>query len=205
MSACSPGEVINEIKLNFQCSNTAVTGLRKELETLQSEVTLSITLSCWPIWWVLEPTHTTETKTSEPWYTTFYDNCYVSCLSYFQQSWVTVVTLWKLKKWRIMTKGSIRLPKRMNFRKSSERPFTPHPHFRKIMLRILRQKCVILRQKCVCSLWRDCYILYDHISHEMHVVQQFNMEIGWKTYPEKTIFYDFHAEKALFKGPNFAT
>ena len=86
MSACSPGEVINEIKLNFQCSNTAVTGLRKELETLQSEVTLSITLSCWPIWWVLEPTHTTETKTSEPWYTTFYDNCYVSCLSYFQQS-----------------------------------------------------------------------------------------------------------------------
>ena len=22
---------------------------------------------------------------------------------------------------------------------------------------------------------RDCYILYDHISHEMHVVQQFNM------------------------------
>ena len=43
------------------------------------------------------------------------------------------------------------------------------------------------------------------ISHEMHVVQQFNMEIGWKTYPEKTIFYNFHAEKALFKGPNFAT
>ena len=42
------------------------------------------------------------------------------------------------------------------------------------------------------------------ISHEMHVVQQFNMEIGWKTYPEKTIFYDFHAEKALFKGSNFA-
>ena len=44
-----------------------------------------------------------------------------------------------------------------------------------------------------------------HISQEMHVVQQFNIVIGWKAYPEKTIFYGFHAEKALFKGPNFAT
>ena len=38
-----------------------------------------------------------------------------------------------------------------------------------------------LRQKCVCSLWRDCYninVLYDPISHEMHLVQQFNMVIG---------------------------
>ena len=34
-----------------------------------------------------------------------------------------------------------------------------------------------LRQKCVCSLWRDC-VLYDPISHEMHVVQQFTMVIG---------------------------
>ena len=51
-------------------------------------------------------------------------------------------------------------------------------HFRKIILWILRQKCVISRQKCVCSLWWDCYILYDPISHEMHVVQQFNMVIG---------------------------
>ena len=72
---------------------------------------------------------------------------------------------------------------------------------------ILRQKCVISRQKCVCSLWRECYILNDPISHEeMHVVQQFNMIIGWKTYPEKTFLYLFHAEKAPFKikGPNFA-
>ena len=64
-----------------------------------------------------------------------------------------------------------------------------------------------MRQKCVCSLWRDFYninVLYDPISHEMHVVQQFNMVIGWKTYPEKTLLYHFHAEKALFKGPNFA-
>ena len=101
-------------------------------------------------------------------------------------------------------KGQMASPKRMIFRKSSKRPLTPPPHFRKIILRISRQKCVISRQKCVCSFWRDCYILYDPISHEMHVVQQFNMVIGWKTYPEKTLLYHFHAEKALFKGPNFA-
>ena len=44
-------------------------------------------------------------------------------------------------------------------------------------------------------------VLYDPISHEMHVVQQFNMV---KTYPEKTLLYHFHAEKALFKGPKSA-
>ena len=43
-----------------------------------------------------------------------------------------------------------------------------------------------------------------HISEEMHVVQQFNIVIGWKAYPEKTIFHDFHAKIALFKSPNFA-
>ena len=57
-----------------------------------------------------------------------------------------------------------------------------------------------LRQKCVCSVWRDCCVLYDPISHEMHVVQQFNMvlPLNWlKTYPKKTLLYHFHAEKAL--------
>ena len=88
-------------------------------------------------------------------------------------------------------KGQMASPKRMNFRK--------------IILRISRQKCVILWQKCICSLWRDCYVLYDPISHEIHVVQQFNMVIGWKIYREKTLLYHFRAEKALFKGPNFAT
>ena len=38
----------------------------------------------------------------------------------------------------------------------------------------------------------------------MHRVQRFNMVIGWKTYPEKTILYHFHAEKALFNGPKSA-
>ena len=62
-----------------------------------------------------------------------------------------------------------------------------------------------LRQKCVCSVWRDCCVLYDPISHEMHVVQQFNMvlPLNWlKTYPKKTLLYHFHAEKALFKVQN---
>ena len=56
-----------------------------------------------------------------------------------------------------------------------------------------------------CSLWRDCCVLYDPISHEMHVVQQFNMvlPLNWlKTYPKKTLLYHFHAEKALLKVQN---
>ena len=60
-----------------------------------------------------------------------------------------------------------------------------------------------LRQKCACSLWRDCCVLYDPIYHEMHVVQQFNMVIGWKTYHQKTLLYRFHAEKAQILQYNF--
>ena len=67
------------------------------------------------------------------------------------------------------SKGRIPIPTRMNFWKSSKQSLTPL-HFWKIIL-------WILRQKCVCSLWRDCFILYDPTSHEMHVVQQFNMVI----------------------------
>ena len=49
-------------------------------------------------------------------------------------------------------------------------------------------------------IWRHCCVLYDPISHEMHVQHG-----NWlKTYPKKTLLYHFHAEKALFKGPNFA-
>ena len=68
-------------------------------------------------------------------------------------------------------KGQTASPKRMKLRKSSKRPLTPPPHLWKIILRISLQKCV-------CSLWRDCCVLYDPIYHEMHVVQQFNMVIG---------------------------
>ena len=38
----------------------------------------------------------------------------------------------------------------------------------------------------------------------MHVVQQFNMVIGWKTYPKKATLYHYHAEKAIFKYQHFA-
>ena len=41
-----------------------------------------------------------------------------------------------------------------------------------------------VQQKCACSLRRYCYVLYDPISHEMHVVQQLKMVKGFKTYPE---------------------
>ena len=96
------------------------------------------------------------------------------------------------------------LPKRMNFWKSSKRPLTPPPSFSENHVALFATK---LRQKCVCSVWRDCCVLYDPISHEMHVVQQFNMvlPLNWlKTYPKKTLLYHFHAEKALFKGPKSA-
>ena len=39
------------------------------------------------------------------------------------------------------SKGRMTSPKRMNFWKSSKRPLTPPPHFRKIMLRFSRQNC----------------------------------------------------------------
>ena len=80
--------------------------------------------------------------------------------------------------------------------------FDPPPSFSENHVALFATK---LRQKCVCSVWRDCCVLYDPISHEMHVVQQFNMvlPLNWlKTYPKKTLLYHFHAEKALFKVQN---
>ena len=53
--------------------------------------------------------------------------------------------------------------------------FDPPPSFSENHIADFATK---LRQKCVCSLWWDCCVLYDPISHEMHVVQQFNMVIG---------------------------
>ena len=54
----------------------------------------------------------------------------------------------------------------------------PPPHFRKIMLRILRQNCDKIATKVRMFIMADCCVLYDPISHEMHVVQQFNVVIG---------------------------
>ena len=53
-------------------------------------------------------------------------------------------------------------------------------------------------------IWRDIYVLYDPISHEMHVVQMFNMLIGWKHTLKRPFCIIFYVEKALFKGPIFA-
>ena len=71
----------------------------------------------------------------------------------------------------------------------------PPPHFWKIILRISRQKCV-------CSLWWDCCVLYDPISHEMHVVQQFNMVIGWKHTLKPPFCIIFMLKKAYLKVQN---
>ena len=92
-------------------------------------------------------------------------------------------------------------PKRMKLRKSSKRPLTPPLIFGK--------SCCGFRDKIATKvrmfIMADCCVLYDPISHEMHVVQQFNMvlPLNWlKTYPKKTLLYHFHAEKALFKVQN---
>ena len=88
------------------------------------------------------------------------------------------------------------------FSEKFQTAFDPPPSFLENHVALFATK---LRQKCVCSVWRDCCVLYDPISHEMHVVQQFNMvlPLNWlKTYPKKTLLYHFHAEKALFKVQN---
>ena len=89
-------------------------------------------------------------------------------------------------------------PKPMNFRKSSKRPLTP-PSFSENHIADFATK---LRQKCVCSLWRDCCVLYDPISHEMHVVQQFNMVIGWKHTLKPPFCIIFMLKKAYLKVQN---
>ena len=78
-----------------------------------------------------------------------------------------------------LPKGRMGTPKRMKLRKSSKRPFPPPPpHFRKIMLRISRQNCNKSAIKVHMFIMADCCVLYDPISHEMHVVQQLNVVIG---------------------------
>ena len=72
-----------------------------------------------------------------------------------------------------LTKGRVTFPNRMNFRKSSKRPLTP-PIFGKLYC-AFRDKIVT---KVRMFIWRHCCVLYDPISHEMHVVQMFNMVIG---------------------------
>ena len=74
--------------------------------------------------------------------------------------------------------GTIGNTKTDVFSEKFQMAFDPPPSFSENYIADFATK---MRQKCVCSLWRECYninVLYDPISHEMHVVQQFNMVIG---------------------------
>ena len=87
----------------------------------------------------------------------------------------------------------------MNFRKSSKRPLAPPLIFGKLHCGFRYKNATKVRM----FIWRDICVLYDPISHEMHVVHvQHGNRV--KTYPKKTFLYRFHGQKALFKGPNFA-
>ena len=65
--------------------------------------------------------------------------------------------------------------------------FDPPSHFRKI----------------ICSLWRDCYIIYDPIPHEMHVLQQFYMVISWKNIPLKDPVVSFSCKRSKICNISF--
>ena len=52
-------------------------------------------------------------------------------------------------------KGQTASPKRMKLRKSSKRPLTPPPSSLENHIADFATK---LRQKCICSLWRDCCV-----------------------------------------------
>ena len=91
-------------------------------------------------------------------------------------------------------------PNRMNFRKSSKQPLTLPPSFSESYIAIFATK---LLKKVHMFTWRDCCVLYDPISHEMHEVQMFNIVIGRK-HTLKKPFCIIFMKKALFKGPNFA-
>ena len=84
-------------------------------------------------------------------------------------------------------------PKRMKLRKSSKRP----PSFSKNHVADFATK---LRQKCVCSLWRTVVYYMIYISHEMHVVQQFNVVIGCKHTQNKTFCIIFMQKKPYLKS-----
>ena len=71
----------------------------------------------------------------------------------FHSNAANICRNWSLAQFYTKTKLLVP-PKRIKFWKNSK-----------------QQMLQILRQNCICSLWRDCCVLYDPISHEMHVVQ----------------------------------
>ena len=82
------------------------------------------------------------------------------------------------------------------FSEKFQTAFDPPPSFLENHIADFATK---LRQKCVCSLWRDCCVLYDPISHEMHVVQQFNVVIGWKHTLKRPFCIIFMLKKPYLK------
>ena len=93
-------------------------------------------------------------------------------------------------------KGRVRLTNRMNFRKSSKRPLTPPPLIFGKLYCAFRDKIVT---KVRMLIWRHCCVLYDPISHKMHVVQMFNMVIGWKHTLKRPFYIIFMLKKPCLK------
>ena len=97
--------------------------------------------------------------------------------------------------------GEQHVSKSDEFSEKFRTAFAPPPHhFRKVILRFLRQNCdksvYVHMEEHLCIL--RSYFPWDACSTN---VQHCNRV---KTYPKKTFLYHFHGQKALFKGPNFA-
>ena len=98
------------------------------------------------------------------------------------------------------TQGRFTFPNRMNFRKVPNGLWPPPLIFGKLYCgfcdKIATKVRMFIMAGLLCIIWS--YFPWDACST---TVQHGN----WlKTYPKKTLLYHFHAEKALFKGPNFA-
>ena len=142
------------------------------------------------------------------WYIYKYDSLYSGNFSrwifsadscdFFQHWWLIMSTFCIATLLSIYCpgKGCQKPPKRMNFWKSSKRSLIPSPLF---MASYIADFATKLWQKCVCSLLRDCCVLYDPISHDMRVVQQLNIVIGWK----HTLKRPF-CSISCWKSPNLA-
>ena len=74
----------------------------------------------------------------------------------------------------LIIKGRVRLTGSDEFSEKFQTAFDPPLIFGKLHC-AFRDKIVT---KVRMLLWRHCCVLYDPISHEMHVVQMFNMVIG---------------------------
>ena len=78
---------------------------------------------------------------------------------------------------------------------TSKRPLTPPLIFGKLYC-AFRDKIVT---KVRMFIWRHCCVLYDPISHEMPVVQMFNMVIGWKHTLKRPFCIIFMVKKPCLK------